>query len=245
MYLFSKKIILILTSIFIYSLVSGGNLTGTITYSGKPPKKRSLKMDADPICSSAHRDKVYAESFILNDDGQLANVLVYLKNVSYKGKTPKESAIIDQKGCMYSPHVFGIMKGQELIIKNSDPTMHNIHSMAKVNDQFNFAMPKVVKEKKVTFKKIEDPFYIKCDVHPWMKAWATVLDHPYFAVSDTNGNYEIAGIPSGDYEVVFWHEKAKGMGGIGEYKVTIGKDGETAVVTTRDHTFVRPEKKKK
>ena len=89
MYLFSKKIILILTSIFIYSLVSGGNLTGTITYSGKPPKKRSLKMDADPVCSSAHRGKVYAESFILNDDGQLANVLVCLKNVSYKGEPPK------------------------------------------------------------------------------------------------------------------------------------------------------------
>ena len=69
-------------------------------------------MDADPVCSSAHRDKVYAESFILNDDDQLANVLVCLRNVSYKGETQKKSAVIDQIGCMYSPHVFGIMKGQ-------------------------------------------------------------------------------------------------------------------------------------
>ena len=244
MYFFSKKINLILTVIFIISFVTAGNLTGTVSYSGKPPKKKSLKMDADPVCSSAHRDKVYAESFIMNDDGQLANVLVCLKDVSYDGGTPKKSAILDQKGCVYSPHVFGIMKDQELIIKNSDPTMHNIHSMAKVNRQFNFAMPKVVKEKKVTFKKIEDPFYIKCDVHPWMKAWTTVVDHPYFAVTDTNGNFEITGIPSGNYEVVFWHEKSKGMGGVGEYKVTIGKDGETAAVTTQDHTFFRPKKKK-
>ena len=196
MYFFFKKINLILTIIFIISFVTAGNLTGTVSYSGKPPKKKSLKMDADPVCSSAHRDKVYAESFILSDDGQLANVLVCIKDVPYDGGTPKESAVIDQKGCVYSPHVFGIMKDQELIIKNSDPTMHNIHSMAKKNKQFNFAMPKVVKEKKVSFDKTEDPFYVKCDVHPWMKAWATVTDHPYFAVTDKNGNYEINGIPS-------------------------------------------------
>ena len=226
------------------SSMFGGTLSGTITYSGKPPKKRAIKMDADPVCSSAHRDKVYAESFMLNDKGQLGNVLVCLKNVSYTGETPKEPVVIDQKGCIYSPHVFGIMKNQELIIKNSDPTMHNIHSMAKVNSQFNFAMPKVVKEKKVTFKKTEAPFYIKCDVHPWMKAWTSVTDHPYFSVTDENGKYEITGIPSGTYEVEFWHEKAKGMGGSGEYKVTIGEDGEEPSVTVQDHTFVRPKKKK-
>lgn len=230
---------------FMFSMLPAGNLSGTVTYSGKPPKKKSLKMDADPICSSAHREKVYAESFILNDENQLANVLVSLKNVPYDGGTPKESVVLDQKGCIYSPHVFGILKDQELLIKNSDPTMHNIHSMAKVNDQFNFAMPKVVKKKKVTFQKTEDPFYIKCDVHPWMKAWTTVTDHPYFAVSDTNGKYEITGIPPGTYEVEFWHEKAKGMGGAGNYKVTIGKDGDKPAVTTQDHTFIRPKKKKK
>jgi hypothetical protein len=245
MYLISNKINLILTSVFIISSITAGNLNGTVSYSGKPPKKKSLKMDADPICSSAHRDKVYAESFILNEDGQLANVLVCIKNVPYDGGTPKEPAVVDQKGCIYSPHVFGIMKDQELIIKNSDPTMHNIHSMSKVNEQFNFAMPKVVKEKKVTFKKTEDPFFIKCDVHPWMKAWTTVTDHPYFAVSDSNGKYEITGIPAGTYEVDFWHEKAKGMGGVGSYKVTIGKDGDIPAVTTQDHTFIRPKKKKK
>lgn len=244
MYFFSKKKQLFFTMLFTFSLALGGTLKGTVTYSGKPPKKKSLKMDADPVCSSAHRDKVYAESFLLNDKGQLANVFVYFKNVSYKGETPKEKVILDQKGCVYNPHVFGIMKNQELIIKNSDPTMHNIHSMAKVNNQFNFAMPKVVKEKKVSFKKTEEPFYIKCDVHPWMKAWATVTDHPYFAVTDKNGNYEINGISSGTYEVEFWHEKAKGMGGSGTYEVTIGKDGDKPSVTTQDHQFVRPKKKK-
>ena len=244
MHFFLKRINLIITIIFIISFVKAGNLTGTVSYSGKPPKKKSLKMDADPVCSSAHRNKVYTESFIMNDDGQLANVLVYLKDVSYNGGIPKEPVVLDQKGCLYSPHVFGLIKNQELLIKNSDPTMHNIHSMAKENKQFNFAMPKVVKEKKVSFDKTEDPFYLKCDVHPWMKAWATVLDHPYFAVTDTNGNFEITGIPTGNYEVVFWHEKSKGMGGVGEYKVNIEKDGQTIAVSTQDHIFVRPEKKK-
>ena len=244
MHFFLKGINLIVTIIFIISFATAGNLTGTVSYSGKPPKKKSLKMDADPVCSSAHRNKVYTESFIMNDDGQLANVLVYLKDVSYNGGIPKEPVVLDQKGCLYSPHVFGLIKNQELLIKNSDPTMHNIHSMAKENKQFNFAMPKVVKEKIVSFNKTEDPFYIKCDVHPWMKAWTSVLDHPYFSVSDTNGQYEITGIPPGEYEVVFWHEKAKGMGGVGKHKVIIGKDSDTVAVSTLDHTFIRPKKKK-
>ena len=228
----------------LFAVSNAGDINGKVKYDGKPPKKKPLRMDADPVCGAAHSEKVFSESFKVNGNGELAECIVYLKNVSYSGKTPSTAVELDQKGCVYEPHVFGIEAGQELLIKNSDPTMHNIHSMAKKNKQFNFAMPKVVKEKTVSFDKTEEPFYVKCDVHPWMKAWATVHDHPYFAVTDKNGKYEITGIPSGDYEVVFWHEKAKGMGGVGNYKVTIGKDGETVAVTTQDHTFVRPKKKK-
>ena len=245
MYLFSKKKQLLFITLFMFSVALGGTLKGTITFSGKPPKKKSLKMDADPVCSSAHRDKVYAESFILNEKGQMANVFVYLKNVSYKGETPKEAVVLDQKGCIYNPHVFGIMKDQELIIKNSDPTMHNIHSMAKVNNQFNFAMPKVVKEKKVSFKKTEEPFYIKCDVHPWMKAWTTVTDHPYFAVTDKNGDYEITGIPSGTYEVKFWQERLSNLPKK-KYIIpsnTLSVDVKEVTVTNLDFEFQKPKKK--
>jgi hypothetical protein len=110
--------------------------------------------------------------------------------------------------------------------------------MPKVNKEFNFAMPKVVKEKKTTFKKAEPaPFYIKCDVHPWMKSWILVSDHPYYAVTDSKGNFSIEGIPAGTYDIVCWQEKFKKIPLTGS--VTIGA-GEV----TKDFTFKRPSKKK-
>ena len=188
---FSKFIsILAIVGLFV-STATAGTLKGKVNYQGKIPKKKSLKMDADPVCGSSHKDKVYNESFIIDENNNLANVMVWLKDVKYTGKAPTTPAVLDQKGCIYTPHVQGIMKGQDLLIKNSDATLHNIHSMAKDNSQFNFAMPKVVKEKTVSFDKVEDPFYIKCDVHPWMKSWVAVFDHPYYAVTDKNGNFSI------------------------------------------------------
>ena len=236
---FSSLIHVLLAVVVTSSTIYAGTLKGNVNYKGKIPKKKTLKMDADPICGSSHQDKVYNESFIVDDNNNLANVMVWLKDVKYKGELPKTNAVLDQVGCLYTPHVQGIMKGQELLIKNSDATLHNIHSMAKTNTQFNFAMPKVVKEKTVSFDKVEDPFYIKCDVHPWMKAWVAVFDHPYFAVTDKDGNFKIDGIPAGTYEVIAWQEKFKMKKHL-TATVTIG-EGETV----NNFTFVRQSKKKK
>jgi len=235
----SKVILIILiTAINVSSILFSGSLSGRVNFQGKAPKKKTLKMDADPVCGSSHKQPPYRQSFIINDEGYLKNVMVYLKNVKYSGGVPSEPAVLDQKGCIYVPHVFGMMAGQELLIKNSDATLHNIHSMPKVNKEFNFAMPKVVKKKKSTFAKSEpDPFYIKCDVHPWMKTWVLVSDHPYYAVSDENGNFSIDNIPPGTYEVVCWQEKFGSKRAITS-TITIG-DGET----TKDFVFSRPKKK--
>jgi len=217
-----------------------GTLKGNVKYQGKVPKAKPLKMDADPICGSSHEGKVLSESFIVDEDMNLKNVLVWLKNVNYSGPTTSEPAILDQKGCIYDPHVLGVMKNQTVLIKNSDATLHNIHSMAEINDQFNFAMPKVVKEKETSFDKVEEPFYIKCDVHPWMKSWVLVQDHPFFAVTDENGNFSIKNIPPGTYEVIAWQEKFK-------MKRAITKTVEIkdSVETTQDFLFVKPEAPKK
>ena len=236
---FSSLIHVLLAVVVTSSTIYAGTLKGNVNYKGKIPKKKTLKMDADPICGSSHQGKVYNESFIIDDNNNLANVMVWLKDVKYKGELPKTNAVLDQVGCLYTPHVQGIMRGQELLIKNSDATLHNIHSMAKTNTQFNFAMPKVVKEKTVSFDKVEDPFYIKCDVHPWMKAWVAVFDHPYFAVTDKDGNFKIDGIPAGTYEVIAWQEKFKMKKHL-TATVTIG-EGETV----NNFTFVRQSKKKK
>jgi|TARA_Y100000814_G_scaffold286077_1_gene254730 plastocyanin len=233
---YSKTILLLITFTMMSVSIDAGTLKGHVKYDGKPPKKKRLRMDADPVCGSSHSGPVYSENFKMAKDGSMAEALVYLKDVSYDGGVPSEPAVLDQKGCIYMPHVFGMVAGQELLIKNSDATLHNIHSMPKVNKEFNFAMPKVVKEKKSTFSLSEpDPFYIKCDVHPWMKSWVLVSDHPFFAVTDENGNFSIEGIPAGTYEVVCWQEKF-GKRTITK-KVTIG-DGDT----TENFVFSRPKK---
>ena len=130
---------------------SAGSLSGNVKYQGKVPKPKPLRMDADPVCGSSHSERVFSESFIVDDNMNLKNALVWLKNVVYNGPILSDPAVLDQNGCVYQPHVLGIMKGQKLLIKNSDATLHNIHSMSKTNKQFNFAMPKVVKEKETTF----------------------------------------------------------------------------------------------
>ena len=235
---FSKFMSVLMITGLMVSTATAGTLKGNVNYQGKIPKKKSLKMDADPVCGSSHKGKVFNESFLIDDKNNLTNVMVWLKDIKYTGKVTAVPAVIDQNGCLYTPHVQGIMKGQELLIKNSDATLHNIHSMAKDNKQFNFAMPKVVKEKKVSFDKTEDPFYIKCDVHPWMKAWVGVFDHPYFAVTDVNGNFTIDNIPAGTYEVIAWQEKFKMKKHL-TASVTIG-DGEAV----NNFTFIRESKKK-
>ena len=232
-----KLLSIIMSTGLLFSSIDAGTLKGHVKYDGKAPKKKKLRMDADPVCGSSHSSPVLSENFKMASDGSMAEALVYLKNVKYSGGVPSEPAVLDQKGCIYLPHVFGMVAGQELLIKNSDATLHNIHSMPKVNKEFNFAMPKVVKEKKATFSKSEpDPFYIKCDVHPWMKTWVLVSDHPYFAVTDAKGNFSIDGIPAGTYEVVCWQEKFGKRTLTAE--VTIG-EGDT----TKDFVFTRPKKK--
>ena len=242
---FSKFMSVVVVAGLMLSSATAGTLKGNVNYQGEIRKKKTLKMDADPICGSSHKGKVFNESFLVDDKNNLANVMVWLKDVKYTGKVKEISAIIDQKGCLYSPHVQGIMKDQELLIKNSDATLHNIHSMAKDNKQFNFAMPKVVKEKKVSFNKTEDPFYIKCDVHPWMKAWIGVFDHPYFAVTDENGDYKIDNIPPGTYKIMFWQER---LSNLSEKFIEVSNEKSIEILEdthTLDYTFPEPEKKKK
>ena len=233
-----KAINLILIMTFAFSSIFAGEVKGKVNYVGKPPKAKRLRMDADPVCAASHREAAKAESFIVDADGNLANVIVYLEGVSYSGKTPTEPVILDQNGCIYSPHVIGLRAGQPLKILNSDATMHNIHGLPKVNREFNFGMPKSLKEKSVTFNKPESVFGVKCDVHPWMKSYAQVFDHPYFAVTGSDGSFSIKDVPDGTYKAVAWQEKFN--------KRTLSKNvtvkGGTA---TLNFTFERPKPKKK
>ena len=239
-----KAITITLMSMFFINSIFAGQLSGSVNYDGKAmPKipKTQVKMDADPVCGASHKEPVYRQGLIVNENKTLKNVLVYLKDAKYDSVAPVTQAVIDQKGCTYSPHVQGMMAGQELLIKNSDATLHNIHGLPVINSEFNFAMPKVVKEKAIRINKAEHPIKIKCDVHPWMNAYVSVFDHPYFAVTDDSGRYQIDNVPLGKYEVVAWHEKdLKREGYTQTQTVEISEGG--AIL---DFALTKGEKKKK
>lgn len=199
-------------------------ITGAITYEGEAPQFSQIKMDADPICLTHHKSPVYPQLLVLGDNNALGNVFVHIsKGVPEKQyPLPAEPIVLDQKGCMYDPHVLGIMAGQPLKIFNPDGTLHNVHAVTKINEDFNIAMPKFRKEIIKVFDKPEFMLSLKCDVHPWMGAWITVLSHPFFDVTQNDGKYSIENLPAGNYEIQIWHEKL----GTQQMEVTL-TEGET------------------
>jgi len=199
-----------------------GDITGTISLNGKAPTRRQVKMSADPQCEAANPDGRLGDVFVIND-GKVQNVFVYVKEGlgDKKFETPKEPAKINQHGCMYTPHVVGAMAGQTLEILNSDGTLHNVHSLPKNSKQFNSAMPMKGMKIKKKFASPEIMVRMKCDVHPWMSAYVGVLDHPFFAVSGSDGSYTIKGLPAGTYTIEAWHEKM----GTQTQSVTVGDSG--------------------
>jgi plastocyanin len=167
-------------------------------------------MNSDVNCVKAASGPQEQETFKVGSDGKsLGNVFVYVKDGlgNYVYDAPAGSATIDQKGCRYTPHVFGMRVGQKLEIINSDPTLHNIHATPKDNSEFNTGQPVQGMKTEHTFTKPEVMVPFKCDVHGWMNAYVGVLDHPYFAVSDASGKFEIPKLPAGTYTIEAWHEK--------------------------------------
>ncbi len=203
-----------------------GSISGSIAYANGDPDT-PIKMDADPTCASFHKEPVLTEKVVTGETGGLANVFVYVKSGLPAGKypIPSQAHLLDQKGCQYTPHVSGIRTGQKLLIRNSDPTLHNVHAMPKVNDEFNRGQPFENMEFDHTFDKAEVMVRFKCDVHPWMSSYLGVVDHPFFAVSDATGSFKIDGLPAGEYTLEAWHEEL----GTTTQKVTVA-EGQPASV---------------
>jgi plastocyanin len=189
---------------------AGASITGTVTFAGTAPKLNPIPMDADPVCAKKHSTPVLNEMLVLGSGNTMGNILVYVSKGLPAGKTypaPSTPVTLDQNGCMYVPHVQGIMVGQTYHILNSDGILHNIHSLPKINSQFNKPMPPTMKETSTKFDKPEDVFMIKCDVHPWMQAWMGVFTHPFFATTGKDGKFTISGLDPGTYTITAWHER--------------------------------------
>jgi len=174
-------------------------------------KRTALDTSKDGKCTK----KIGSEDVIVdkgNNPPTLRNVLVSIKEGLGDKKYPAPStpAVLNQSGCQYEPHILAVVEGQEVEIRNSDDTNHNIHFLPKINEEVNRTQPKKDMVDKVTLKS-EAAFKVKCDVHPWMGMYVAVFPHPFFAVTDKTGAYEIKGLPPGNYVVEAWHEKLGSM----------------------------------
>ena len=189
---------------------TAGDVKGMVMLDGMAPKNEGIKMNADPVCVKENTTPQFQETYLVGSDGKsLGNVFVYVKDGlgNYAYDPPADMPRIDQKNCRYHPHVFGMRVGQTLEILNSDPTLHNIHALPKGNAEFNNGQPIQGMKMNHTFtaKEVMVPF--KCDVHGWMNAYVGVLDHPYFAVTDMDGKFDLKTLPPGTYTIEAWHEK--------------------------------------
>jgi plastocyanin len=223
--------------------VAGATVSGTIKLEfpgGKKPGRKKIQMAADPVCAGKHTGgPALSEVVVVEDDGGLHNVFVYVKK-GLEGKkfdTPAEAAVLDQQGCIYRPHVLGVMAGQSITVLNSDGTLHNIHPKPQNSAEVNKAMPKFLKKITISFANSEVMVPVKCDVHPWMQAYIGVMDHPFFNVTGDGGTFALKDLPAGTYTIEVWHERL----GSQTQEVAV-KDGESAAI---DFTFQIPKKKKK
>jgi hypothetical protein len=168
-------------------------------------------MSEEAACKNKYPAPPTAETVVVNANGTLANVFVYVKAGLPAGATypaPSTPVELDQSGCRYHPHVFGLRVGQPLNIKNSDPVLHNIKAKAVKNRPFNVSQPNVTTTPTVrTFAQPEVMVSLECNVHGWMNAFVGVLPHPFYAVTGADGSFSLKGLPPGTYTIEAWHEK--------------------------------------
>lgn len=190
-----------------------GTINGVISYDGTPPAPKKIDTSADPACGRANPNLTTDDTIV--KDGKLANTFVYIKEGTVEGgkkigdyqwAAPTTAVTLDQNGCHYKPHVMGVQVNQKISITNSDQTTHNIHPTPRVNKEWNQTQAVGQGPIEQSFGRPEVLIPVKCNQHPWMKAYIGVLRHPFFAVSSEDGTYEIKGVPPGTYTVVAWRE---------------------------------------
>lgn len=206
---------------------AAGEITGRVTFEGTKSARAPIDMSKDPVCAARHKEPAYPEDGAVNPNGTLPNVFVYVRAgaENSSGAPPSEPVILDQRGCVYHPHVLGIMVGQKLEVISGDPTTHNIHPLPRLNQEWNQSQapgaPPIVK----TFTRPEIMIPVKCNQHPWMKAYIGVTANPFYSITGRDGRFTIKGLPAGEYTLGAWTATF----GTQERKVTVGAAGPTTV----------------
>jgi plastocyanin len=206
-----------------------GEIVGTVTLKGTAPKEKDITpLKEDPNCGKFHPAMPTTKFYVTGAKGELADVVVAIQGVS--GKSTGAAAaplLLDQKSCEYVPQILALQTGQKLNVKNSDPVLHNVHTQPTVagNTEDNKAQMPNGPDLSFSFAKAEMFLKFKCDVHPWMFAWVSVFDHPYYAVSGKDGTFKISNVPAGKYTIEASHRKA----GTVKQEIEV-KDGEPTKV---------------
>lgn len=215
----------------LFTLQDTGVVSGKANFAGDPPRRKPVKLD--PQCAECNPGpQPLREDLIVNPDKQIKNVVVFVSSkVEGKFEPVTTTVEVDQKGCIYKPHVIAVRANQPIEFKNSDPMMHNVHGMGGINPEFNVSIRAGGKETRKLLEA-EVGYKVKCDVHPWMLLYVHIFQHPFFTLTGDDGSFEIKGLPAGEHELTFWHEK------LGEKKVKVKiESGKTA---TQDITFEQP-----
>jgi plastocyanin len=209
----SYTLILALGFVAAAQIAPGAEIAGTITLNGAPPKEKDITpLMEDANCGKLHTKVPTTRFYVVGGQGGLADVVVSLQGIS--GKSSGASAppvVLDQKGCEYIPSILAVQTDQKIVVKNSDPVLHNVHSVpgeGSANKERNEAQLPNGADLTFSFSKPESFLKFKCDVHQWMFAWVSIFDHPYFAVSGKDGSFKIANVPPGKYKLQAAHRKA-------------------------------------
>jgi len=183
----------------------GGTVTGKVTYTGTPVKPKPIDMSKEPSCVKQHATPEMTETVVTGPGNTLENVVVYISAGAPAESNASSAATFDQKGCHYQPHVLAFEVNQELKITNSDQTSHNIHPLAKVNQEWNKSQPPGTPPLTAKYEKPEF-ISVKCNIHPWMHGYFAVLGTSHYAVSDGSGEFKLPNLPPGKYTLTAWQE---------------------------------------
>jgi hypothetical protein len=187
---------------------TAGTIRVRVTYTGKVPEPRQINMGGTPACAALHPEPVYDRSLVV-EGGRLAGAVVSIKSGlgDRAFAIPEQPVVIDQKGCLYDPRVSAAMIWQPVQFLNSDREPHNVRGRPEKVDAWNFIISRQGASRTLRFNKAESAIRVGCDIHPWMAAFLSIFEHPYFGVTPSDGTVTLATVPPGSYVVAAWHEK--------------------------------------